>query len=54
MNLDLSGKSALVCGSTQGIGLAAAQELARMGASVTLLARNEEKLVAAVGSLNKD
>jgi len=54
MNLDLSGKSALVCGSTQGIGLAAAQELARMGASVTLLARNEEKLVAAVRSLNRD
>ena len=54
MNLDLSGKSALVCGSTQGIGLSAAQELARMGASVTLLARNEEKLKTAVGTLNKD
>ena len=54
MNLDLSGKSALVCGSTQGIGLSAARELARMGASVTLLARNEEKLKTAVGTLNKD
>jgi len=44
MNLDLSGKRALVCGSTQGIGKATAIELALLGASVTLLARNEEKL----------
>lgn len=53
MNLDLSGKAALVCGSTQGIGLAAAQELAEMGASVTLIARNEEKLKTAVATLSK-
>jgi 3-oxoacyl-[acyl-carrier protein] reductase len=44
MNLDLTGKRALVCGSTQGIGKATAIELALLGASVTLLARNEEKL----------
>lgn len=44
MNLDLTGKKALVCGSTQGIGKAAALELAELGASITLLARNEEKL----------
>ncbi len=44
MNLDLSGKRALVCGSTQGIGKAAAIELALLGADITLLARNEEKL----------
>ncbi|MCT4624746.1 MAG: SDR family oxidoreductase [Schleiferiaceae bacterium] len=44
MNLDLSGKTALVCGSTQGIGRAAAEELSSMGAKVVLLARNEEKL----------
>lgn len=44
MNLDLTGKTALVCGSTQGIGKAAAIELALLGANVTLLARNEEKL----------
>ncbi|TAH40741.1 MAG: SDR family oxidoreductase [Bacteroidetes bacterium] len=44
MNIDLSGKKALVCGSTQGIGKATAQQLAEMGASVILLARNEYKL----------
>jgi len=40
----LSGKRALVCGATQGIGRACAFEFARLGASVTLLARNEEAL----------
>jgi len=44
MDLDLLGKNALVCGSTQGIGKATALALAKMGANVFLLARNEEKL----------
>ena len=44
MNLDLTGKNALVCGSTAGIGKAIAKELAEMGARVVLMARNEEKL----------
>ncbi|MHA6249419.1 SDR family oxidoreductase [Pontibacter sp. CAU 1760] len=44
MNLDLKNKRALVCGSTQGIGKAIALELAALGASVTLIARNEGKL----------
>ena len=52
MNLDLSGKNALVCGSTQGIGKATALELAQMGASVTLVARNEQKLKAVLEELN--
>lgn len=52
MNLDLSGKTALVCGSTQGIGYATAVELAFMGANVTLIARSEEKLIDAVNSLD--
>lgn len=51
MNLDLKGKRALVCGSTQGIGKASAVELALLGASVTLLSRNEEALRAAVREL---
>jgi 3-oxoacyl-[acyl-carrier protein] reductase len=52
MNLDLSHKSALVCGSTQGIGKAAALELAQLGAKVILLARNEEKLRAVKAELS--
>jgi 3-oxoacyl-[acyl-carrier protein] reductase len=52
MNLDLSNKSALVCGSTQGIGKAAALELAQMGAKVILLARNEESLRAVKAELS--
>lgn len=53
MNLDISGKTAIVCGSTQGIGLAAAQELANLGANLILVARNEEKLEKACASLPK-
>lgn len=44
MDTDLTGKTALVCGSSQGIGLACAVELASLGAGVTLLARNAEAI----------
>ena len=40
----LDGKRALVCGSTQGIGRACAIEFARLGAQVTLLARDATAL----------
>jgi 3-oxoacyl-[acyl-carrier protein] reductase len=42
--IDLSNLRALVCGSSQGIGRACAERLARQGASVTLLARDAEAL----------
>ncbi len=42
----LSGRRALVCGSTQGIGQASAMALAEAGATVVLLARNRERLSA--------
>lgn len=54
MNTDLTGKRALVCGSTQGIGRACAFELASMGASITLVARNEEKLKNVISQLPVD
>jgi 3-oxoacyl-[acyl-carrier protein] reductase len=44
MDLNLQGRHALVCGASEGIGRAAAQELAALGASVTLLARRESVL----------
>ncbi len=53
MNLDLTGKTALVCGSTQGLGYASAKELALLGCQVILLARNHDKLIEAVSSLPK-
>jgi 3-oxoacyl-[acyl-carrier protein] reductase len=52
MNLSLEGKNAVICGSTQGIGLAIAEELALLGANCTLIARNEEGLQSAVQSLD--
>lgn len=54
MDLDLTGKRALVCGSTQGIGRASAMELALLGASITLVARDEEKLKELIGHLPAD
>jgi 3-oxoacyl-[acyl-carrier protein] reductase len=53
MNISLSGKYAVICGSTQGIGLAIAQELALLGANCTLIARNEDTLIAAVSTLQR-
>jgi 3-oxoacyl-[acyl-carrier protein] reductase len=51
MNLDLTGKHALVCGGSQGIGLASAIELANLGADVTLLARSRDSLERALAAL---
>jgi 3-oxoacyl-[acyl-carrier protein] reductase len=53
MNLSLEGKTAIVCGSTQGIGKASALELAKLGANVVLVARNEERLTKVVEELEK-
>lgn len=49
--IHLHGKTALVCGSTQGIGKAVAHQLAAAGASCILLARNAERLQAVCDAL---
>ena len=53
MDLNLTGRHALVCGGSQGIGLAAAIALARLGTDVTLLARTPGKLETALAQLPK-
>jgi 3-oxoacyl-[acyl-carrier protein] reductase len=51
MDLNLHGRHALVCGASDGIGLAAAHELALLGADVTVLARREDALRDVVAAL---
>lgn len=50
-NWDFSGKNALVCGSTKGIGYAVAMEMAHLGANVTMIARNGALLERVVRDL---
>lgn len=52
MDIDLTGKRALVGGASRGIGRAVAAELAALGASVTLLARDLQGLEAVRSSLD--
>ncbi len=52
MNLSLKNKNALVCGGSKGIGKASAIELALLGANVTLVARNEERLKLTLAELD--
>lgn len=54
MNIDLHGKSALVTGSTQGIGLAIAQGLASAGARVIVNGRSQDRVDAAVAGIDGD
>jgi len=54
MNISLKNKNAIVCGSTSGIGKAIAIEFASLGASVTLIARDEIKLKQMIIDLDND
>ena len=51
MKIDLAGKNALVGGSSKGIGLGIASQLAESGASVCLMARNKSKLEEIINQL---
>ena len=51
MDLNLTGRHALVCGASEVIGRATAHELALLGADVTVLARRAEALQAVVAAL---
>ncbi len=52
MNLDMTGKRAIVCGGSKGMGRATAIELASLGASVTLVARRADALEDVRASLD--
>lgn len=52
MDLRIENRNALVCGASQGMGLSIAQQLAKQGANVTLMARNHDSLVRACQTLN--
>jgi NAD(P)-dependent dehydrogenase (short-subunit alcohol dehydrogenase family) len=54
MNGTVKDKSAIVTGSTKGIGRAIAEELLRAGARVTISARNEGEVKSAASDLEKD
>ena len=54
MDLNLEGKVAIVCGSTDGIGKACAQFLSKRGALIILAARNKKKLLSTINTLDGD
>ena len=54
LSIDLTGRTALVTGSTQGIGLAIAARLAEAGARVVVNGRSQDRVEAAVRRLEGD
>ena len=54
MNLDLSGKTALVTASSGGIGLAIARSLAAEGAKVIINGRTQDSVNHALAELRRD
>lgn len=50
--IDLSGKKALVCGASKGIGYAIAKKMAELNAEVTIMSSNENNLKSAIKKLN--
>jgi NAD(P)-dependent dehydrogenase (short-subunit alcohol dehydrogenase family) len=54
MHIDLTGKTAIVTGSTTGIGFATAVGLARAGAAVVLNGRKREEIAGAIARLKAE
>jgi NAD(P)-dependent dehydrogenase (short-subunit alcohol dehydrogenase family) len=54
MDISMKGKTVLVTGGTNGIGLVTARELARMGAQVTIVSRNAEKCAVVAEALKTE
>jgi 3-oxoacyl-[acyl-carrier protein] reductase len=54
MELGISGRHALICGGSKGLGLAAARSLAREGVHLTLVARSADTLAAAAHALEQE
>ncbi len=54
MNLHLTGKTAVITGASQGIGLAVARALAREGVQVALCARNTERVEQAAAAITQE
>ncbi|MBZ9559591.1 MULTISPECIES: SDR family oxidoreductase [Modicisalibacter] len=53
MRIDLTGKNAIITGSTAGIGFAIAQGLAESGAEVTVTGRTQDRVDAAIGAIEQ-
>ena len=53
MDLGISGRRAIVCASTQGLGLACAIALAQEGVDVAINGRDEERLAAAAKTVKE-
>ena len=54
MDLGITGRTALVCGASRGMGLAIARQLAREGVDVTMVARTEAPLLAAAAAISSE
>ena len=54
METSIKGKTVLVTGGTNGLGLVTARELARMGAQVTIISRNAEKCAAVAEAIQAE